>query len=111
MEYDRSSLGKENRNFTRIRAQIDICHPLKRKKQVMFSGKCSYVKFKHEILTLFCFYCGRLGQSDSFCEAKVELGGRNCFDGLGFGLACKIKKSLSNVQCLVKGGWRSCGGH
>lgn len=76
MEYDRSSLEKENRNFIRIRAQIDIRHPLKSKKQVMFSGKCSYVKFKYEILTLFCFYCGRLGQSDSFVKLRWSWGSK-----------------------------------
>ncbi|MBA0804638.1 hypothetical protein Gohar_004210 [Gossypium harknessii] len=46
MEYDSSNLGKENHNFMRIRVQIDIWHPLKRKKQVMFYGNCSYVRFK-----------------------------------------------------------------
>ena len=32
MEYDGSSLGKESRNFMRIKVKIDIRHPLKRKK-------------------------------------------------------------------------------
>ncbi|MBA0879658.1 hypothetical protein Goshw_014120 [Gossypium schwendimanii] len=40
----------------------------------MFRSKCSYVRFKYERLTLFCFYCGRLGHSDSFCEVKMEAG-------------------------------------
>ncbi|KAG8486699.1 hypothetical protein CXB51_020185 [Gossypium anomalum] len=40
----------------------------------MFSGRCSYVRYKYERLTLFYFYCGRLGHSDSFCEFKMELG-------------------------------------
>ncbi|MFQ6628525.1 hypothetical protein Gotur_007814 [Gossypium turneri] len=73
-EYDGLSLGKENRNFMGIRVQIDIRRPLKRKKQVMFRSKCSYVRFKSERLTLFCFYCGCLGHSDSFCEVKMEAG-------------------------------------
>ncbi|MFQ6647704.1 hypothetical protein Gotur_021921 [Gossypium turneri] len=71
-EYDSSSLGKENMNFMRIRLHIDIRRPLKRKKQVMFKNKCYYVRFKYERLTLCCFYCGRLGHNDSFCEAKME---------------------------------------
>lgn len=48
LEYDDANLGKENRNYMRIKAQIDIRRPLKRKKQVMFNGRCSYVRFKYE---------------------------------------------------------------
>lgn len=40
----------------------------------MCYGKCSYVRFKYERLSLFCFYCGRLGHSDFFCETKMEFG-------------------------------------
>lgn len=58
----------------RIRVQIDIRCPLKRKKQVMYCGRCWYVKFKYERLSLFYFNCGRLRHSDSFCEAKIMLG-------------------------------------
>ncbi|MBA0732667.1 hypothetical protein Gogos_016742, partial [Gossypium gossypioides] len=74
LEYDASNLGKENRNYMRIRVQIDVRNPLKRKKQVMSSGIRSYVKFKYERLSLFCFFCGRLGHNDSYCEARMLLG-------------------------------------
>ncbi|MBA0782715.1 hypothetical protein Gotri_000553 [Gossypium trilobum] len=74
MEYDGSNMGKESRNFMRIRVRIDIRHPLKRKKQIMCYRKCSYVRFKYERLSIFYFYCGRLGHSDSFCEARIEVG-------------------------------------
>ncbi|MBA0772177.1 hypothetical protein Gotri_007596 [Gossypium trilobum] len=47
IEYDGLNLGKENRN---------------------------YMRFKYERLSLFYFYCGRLGHNDSFCEAKMALG-------------------------------------
>ncbi|MBA0810417.1 hypothetical protein Gohar_002416, partial [Gossypium harknessii] len=40
----------------------------------MCYGKCSYVRFKYERLSLFCFYCGRLGHSDSFCEERMTEG-------------------------------------
>lgn len=43
-EYDGSNMGIECRNFMRIRVKIDIRRPLKRKKQVMRHGKCSYVR-------------------------------------------------------------------
>ncbi|TYI18828.1 hypothetical protein ES332_A07G120200v1 [Gossypium tomentosum] len=67
-------LGKKNRNFMRIRVQIGVRHPLKRKKHILFCGRRSYVSFKYERLSLFCFYCGRLGHSGSFCEATMTLG-------------------------------------
>lgn len=74
MEYDGSSLGRDSRNFMRIRVKIDVRRPLKKKKQIMCYGKCSYVWFKYERLSLFCFYCGCLGHSDSFCEARMAEG-------------------------------------
>ncbi|MBA0729969.1 hypothetical protein Golax_022907 [Gossypium laxum] len=33
LEYDGSDLGKENRNYMRVRVQIDVRKPLRRKKQ------------------------------------------------------------------------------
>ncbi|MBA0702817.1 hypothetical protein Goari_027035 [Gossypium aridum] len=35
LEYDGSNLGKENRNYMRVKVQIDVRKPLRRKKQVM----------------------------------------------------------------------------
>ncbi|MBA0634913.1 hypothetical protein Godav_024964 [Gossypium davidsonii] len=74
LEYDGSNLGKENRNYMMVRVKIDVRKPLKRKKQVMCCGVCSYVKFKYERLSLFYFYYGRLGHNDYFCEIKMMLG-------------------------------------
>ncbi|TYG83789.1 hypothetical protein ES288_D01G195700v1 [Gossypium darwinii] len=55
----------------RVRVQIDVRKPLKRKKQDLCNVVRSYVKFKYERLSLFCFYCGRLGHNDSFYEIKM----------------------------------------
>ncbi|MBA0603923.1 hypothetical protein Gorai_025059 [Gossypium raimondii] len=55
----------------RVRVLIDVKKPLKRKKQDLCNVVRSYVKFKYERLSLFCFYCGRLGYNDSFCEIKM----------------------------------------
>ncbi|MBA0626714.1 hypothetical protein Godav_004329 [Gossypium davidsonii] len=49
LEYDGSNLGKENSNYMRIR-------------------------FKYEHLSLFCFFCGRLGHNDSYCKARMMMG-------------------------------------
>ncbi|MBA0845250.1 hypothetical protein Goarm_022376, partial [Gossypium armourianum] len=95
MEHDVSYLGKENRNFMRIRVQIDIRSPLKRRKKISFGGKCSYVTFKYERLSLFCFYCGRLGHNDSFCEAKMNLGVEIAEMGWDLSIRAQSRRSLS----------------
>ncbi|MBA0593239.1 hypothetical protein Gorai_010193 [Gossypium raimondii] len=87
LEYDTSNLGKENRNYMRVRVQIDVRKPLKRKKQVLCKGVRSYVTFKYERLSLFCFYCGRLGHNDSFCEIKMMT--RTYIDELGWDLSLR----------------------
>ncbi|KAG8488097.1 hypothetical protein CXB51_018795 [Gossypium anomalum] len=74
MEYDGSNLGKGIMNYLRVRVRIDVRRPLKRRKRILFNGNCTYVSFRYDRLSLFCFYCGRLGHNDSFCEAKMELG-------------------------------------
>ncbi|MBA0876086.1 hypothetical protein Goshw_013994 [Gossypium schwendimanii] len=105
-EYDGSSLGKENINFMRIRVQVDIRRPLKRKKQVMFNNKCSYVRFKYERLTIFCFYCGHLGHNDSFCEAKMEAGVE--VDIIGWDLSLRAQsrraQAMRSVWLMEEGG-------
>ncbi|MBA0819071.1 hypothetical protein Gohar_000085 [Gossypium harknessii] len=99
-EYDGSSLGKENMNFMPIRVQVDIRHPLKRKKQVMFKNKCSYVRFKYERLTpFFYFYCGRLGHNDSFCEAKMEAGVE--VDMMGWDLSLRAQSRRAQAMRSV----------
>lgn len=52
------------------------------KKKIIFaSSSHTYVYFRYEKLTLFCFFCAHLGHNDSFCqlcmsrkEESVELG-------------------------------------
>ncbi|KAG8501249.1 hypothetical protein CXB51_003414 [Gossypium anomalum] len=98
LEYDGSNLRKENRNYMRI----DIRKLLKRKKQVMCCGLCSYVKFKYECLSLFCFYCERLGHNDSFCEAKMMLGVDFTEMGWDLSLRAQFRRALSMNKKKVK---------
>lgn len=72
LEYDGANMGKGYLNFLSVGIQLNVKSPLKRKKQIMFYGNKSYIRFKYERLTPFCFYCGCLGHSDSFCEAKMR---------------------------------------
>ncbi|MBA0842187.1 hypothetical protein Goarm_002031, partial [Gossypium armourianum] len=95
MEHDISLLGKGNRNFMRIRVQIDIRRPLKRRKNISFGGNCSYVNFKYERLSLFCFYCGRLGHNDSFCEERMNLGVEIAEMGWDLSIRAQSRRSLA----------------
>ncbi|KAK5818503.1 hypothetical protein PVK06_023443 [Gossypium arboreum] len=75
VEYNNASLGRGFRNYLRVKVCFDVRHPLKRKKRVMFSPRnYGYVTFKYERLTLFFFFCGRLGHGDSFCQTRMSLG-------------------------------------
>ncbi|MBA0818690.1 hypothetical protein Gohar_021848 [Gossypium harknessii] len=107
MEHDVSSLGKRNRNFMRIRVQIDIRRPLKRRKKISFGGKCSYVNFKYERLSLFCFYCGRLGHNDSFCEERLNLGVEIAEMGWDLSLRAQSRRSLAmnSIWLREEGDW------
>lgn len=56
LEYNCSNLAKGVCNHLRIRVQMDVRRPLRKKKKVMFdSGIYSFVNFKYERLSLFCF--------------------------------------------------------
>lgn len=59
-EYDDKAIAAGLKNFMRIRVLIDICRPLKRKKNLI-PGKIKevFATFKYEKLTTFCFLCGR----------------------------------------------------
>ncbi|MBA0846219.1 hypothetical protein Goarm_022249 [Gossypium armourianum] len=75
VEYDGESIARGLRSSMRIKIFMDIHLPLKMKKGLLFSPEnIGYVRFKYERLTLFCFFCGKLGHSDSFCEERMSLG-------------------------------------
>lgn len=75
LEYDTKQVLYGYRNYMRIRVQIDVRSPLKRKKKIMISAsKFTYKKFKYEKLTLFCFLCGYLGHGDNFCLMRLQTG-------------------------------------
>ncbi|KAL8481624.1 hypothetical protein ACS0TY_027940 [Phlomoides rotata] len=62
-------LGAAWRTFMRVRVELDVKQPLKRFKKIrMGNGSSMVVTFKYERLHLFCFICGRLGHSESFCD-------------------------------------------
>ncbi|KAG8479241.1 hypothetical protein CXB51_029714 [Gossypium anomalum] len=74
LEYDTKQVVNGFKNYMRIRVQIDVRKPLKRKKKIMISAsKFNYAKFKYEKLTLFCFLCGCLGHVIGGCQGACRL--------------------------------------
>lgn len=69
LEYDSTNSGSVWRQYMRIRVAINVNNPLKRCKRIKKPDGTSFiVNFKYEKLHIFCFVCGRLGHSESFCE-------------------------------------------
>ncbi|WOH11863.1 hypothetical protein DCAR_0831359 [Daucus carota subsp. sativus] len=54
--------------YQRIRVTMDLDKPLKRRMKIKREGgDWSWVNFKYERLSTFCFVCGMLGHSDRDC--------------------------------------------
>ncbi|KAA3475748.1 nucleolin-like [Gossypium australe] len=102
MEYDGSNLGKENRNYMRIRVKIDVRRPLKRRKQILCYGKFSYVKFRYERLSLFCFFCRRSGHNYSFCDAKMMLGTEVAEMGWDLSLRAQSRRAVTTNSVWLR---------
>ncbi|KAK5785599.1 hypothetical protein PVK06_040201 [Gossypium arboreum] len=106
LEFDGTNLGKGLCTYLHVREQLDVRRPLKMKNKVMFSVvACSYVSFKYERLTLFCFFYGRLGHSDSFCQAKMALG----FDVAEMGWDLSLRAQSRRALALAVYGYEKIG--
>lgn len=62
---DPSNLNVSWKAYARVRITMDVTKPLKRKMKLKRDGgEWSWVNFKYERLSTFCFVCGLLGHSD-----------------------------------------------
>ncbi|XP_057779491.1 uncharacterized protein At4g02000-like [Salvia miltiorrhiza] len=78
MEYDSTNSSGVWRQYMRVRVGIRVTDPLKRfKKLKQKDGSTFTVNFKYERLNVFCFLCGRLGHSESFCELMFNEGSKD----------------------------------
>lgn len=59
--------------YMRIRVLLDDRKPLKRRMKIKKEGgDWSWISFKYERITTFCFYCGILEHSEFFCEKFLD---------------------------------------
>ncbi|KAL8491040.1 hypothetical protein ACS0TY_022890 [Phlomoides rotata] len=87
LEYDASNVNAVWREYMRIRVDIDIDLSLKRCKKIKLGTSATIlVSFKYEKLISFCFICGRLGHTESFCDVlfNYEDGNVKCEWGTFF---------------------------
>uniref|UniRef100_A0A2C9VA48 CCHC-type domain-containing protein n=1 Tax=Manihot esculenta TaxID=3983 RepID=A0A2C9VA48_MANES len=69
LDYDTTYYSSnEKDSYMRIRVRVDVRNPLKRRKKLVTpTGEAFYARFAYERFMVFCFFCGRLGHTDSFC--------------------------------------------
>ena len=73
LESDENNFKGSWRNFLRIRVNMDVYKPLKRRMKIKKSGgEWLWVDFRYERLNLFCFICGCLGHTDRKCSKLYE---------------------------------------
>ncbi|KAK5844875.1 uncharacterized protein At4g02000-like [Gossypium arboreum] len=78
IKYDTKAITASLRNIMRIRVQVDVRKPLKRRKRLLVAKSKEFcVSFKYEKLTTFYFLCGRLGHGESFCPIRMYHGSKD----------------------------------
>ncbi|KAL8476852.1 hypothetical protein ACS0TY_029232 [Phlomoides rotata] len=60
----------------RVRVNVDVSMSLKRFKSIRRGeGVSFWITFRYEKLSTFCFVCGRVGHTESYCEVKYAANG------------------------------------
>ncbi|WOH01895.1 hypothetical protein DCAR_0521281 [Daucus carota subsp. sativus] len=73
MESDPKNFQGLFRDYLRVRVAIDISRPLKSQMRIKKpGGEWLWIHFKYERLPSFCFYCGKIGHSEKFCEELFD---------------------------------------
>lgn len=73
MESDENNFVGVWRDYLRIRVQIPLHVPLKRRMKLKKSESIwCWANFKYEGVPTFCFICGMIGHGEKFCERLFE---------------------------------------
>ncbi|XP_062100604.1 uncharacterized protein At4g02000-like [Humulus lupulus] len=86
------------REYLRVRVKIDIEKPLKRRMKI-FTSKTDFfwATFKYERLPTFCFVCGVLGHSESFCHKLFDEGDENMSRPYGIFMRAPDRRGQRNI--------------
>lgn len=70
---DTKNFQSFSRNYLRIQVAIDVRKPLKSKMRIKKKGgDWLWINFKYERLPSFCFFCGKIGHAERFCELLFD---------------------------------------
>ena len=73
IEADRRTGHYDQAKFMRIRVNLQLDKPLRRRGKVAGDdGDKFWVSFKYERLPTFCYICGRMGHDDRHCPESAE---------------------------------------
>lgn len=113
LEYDSSNRGAAWKSFMRIRVELNVNTPLKRGKKIrMGNGVSTMVNFKYERLQLFCFICGKLGHTESYCDSLFDSEDGSVTKGWGSFLKAPDRRSQVSTgdRWLWNGNTENLGG-
>ncbi|XP_060974462.1 uncharacterized protein At4g02000-like [Cannabis sativa] len=61
-------------DYLRVRVTLNVTKPLKRRMKLCNTNGIEFwTNFKYEHLPTFCFICGIMGHSESFCPQRFEV--------------------------------------
>ncbi|KAJ8766763.1 hypothetical protein K2173_007830 [Erythroxylum novogranatense] len=71
--YDLKYNSQPHETILRIRSQLDVRQPLRTKKKLVDTkGEAFYAKFSYDWIHVFCYLCGLIGHTDSYCEQRLH---------------------------------------
>lgn len=98
------------KTYVRIRVTMNVLKPLKRRMRIKREGgQWSWINFKYERLSTFCFVCGILGQSERDCSVVYENPDKNVERAYDTWLRApgRNSKTTAGSRWLRNGEWKS----
>lgn len=86
------------KSFVRVRVAINVAKPLKRRMKIKQEGDtCSWINFKYERLSSFCFVCGKLGHAERECSVVYDNPDKTIVRAYGAWLRAPTKSASVNT--------------